>query len=159
MLKNPEFPNGSAGSFIVKIWGEYWKVHDFLWLIRGGNRTISRASEVTVLHLGEDLASHKRTRKYWYVHPLRRNQYSPLAVLLFLDCSVFVSVFPLFPISNCWNLQFGTQGWSRRLNEAHFLQIRNCAWSLSPVQLFVTPWTVGRQAPLSIGILQARILE
>ena len=25
--------------------------------------------------------------------------------------------------------------------------------------LFVTPWTVARQAPLSMGILQARILE
>ena len=30
---------------------------------------------------------------------------------------------------------------------------------LSHVQLFVTPWTVARQAPLSMGILQARILE
>ena len=29
----------------------------------------------------------------------------------------------------------------------------------SRVQLFVTPWTVARQAPLSMGILQARILE
>ena len=26
-------------------------------------------------------------------------------------------------------------------------------------QLFVTPWTVARQAPLSMGILQAGILE
>ena len=34
-----------------------------------------------------------------------------------------------------------------------------CAWSLSGVQLFVTPWTVACQAPLSMGILQARILE
>ena len=34
-----------------------------------------------------------------------------------------------------------------------------CAKSLSPVQLFVTPWTVALQAPLSMGILQARILE
>ena len=30
---------------------------------------------------------------------------------------------------------------------------------LSHVWLFETPWTVARQAPLSIGILQARILE
>ena len=29
----------------------------------------------------------------------------------------------------------------------------------SRVQLFVTPWTVACQAPLSMGILQARILE
>ena len=27
------------------------------------------------------------------------------------------------------------------------------------VQVFVTPWTITRQAPLSMGILQARILE
>jgi len=37
-----------------------------------------------------------------------------------------------------------------------------CVWVLtqfSHVQLFVTPWTVACQAPLSMGILQARILE
>ena len=30
--------------------------------------------------------------------------------------------------------------------------------SLSCIRLFATPWTVARQAPLSMGILQARIL-
>ena len=34
-----------------------------------------------------------------------------------------------------------------------------CAQLLSCVQLFVTPLTVAHQAPLSMGILQARILE
>ena len=34
-----------------------------------------------------------------------------------------------------------------------------CAWSLSGFRLFVTPWTVACQATLSMGILQARILE
>ena len=34
-----------------------------------------------------------------------------------------------------------------------------CAQSLSHVRLFVTPWTVALQPPLSIGIFQARILE
>ena len=37
-----------------------------------------------------------------------------------------------------------------------------CVYVLSRfghVQLFVTPWTVALQAPLSMGILQARILE
>ena len=34
-----------------------------------------------------------------------------------------------------------------------------CAWSLSRVWLFVTPWTVAHQAPLSMQILQTRILE
>ena len=31
-----------------------------------------------------------------------------------------------------------------------------CAWSLSRVQLFVTPWTVACQAPLSMGILHGQ---
>ena len=34
-----------------------------------------------------------------------------------------------------------------------------CAQSLCPVQLLVTSWTIARQALLSMGILQARILE
>ena len=34
-----------------------------------------------------------------------------------------------------------------------------CVCALSRVQLFATPWIVARQAPLSMGILQARILE
>ena len=34
-----------------------------------------------------------------------------------------------------------------------------CAESLSRVRLFTTPGTVACQAPLSLGILQARILE
>ena len=33
------------------------------------------------------------------------------------------------------------------------------AQSLSRVQLLATPWTVAQQAPLSMGNLQARILE
>ena len=35
----------------------------------------------------------------------------------------------------------------------------HCAHSLIQVQLFVTPWTVALQAPLSMGILQTRILK
>ena len=34
-----------------------------------------------------------------------------------------------------------------------------CTELLSRVLLFVTPWTIACQAPLSIGILQARRLE
>ena len=37
--------------------------------------------------------------------------------------------------------------------------ISDCAESLSHVRLFMTPWTVAHQAPPSMGILQARILE
>ena len=34
-----------------------------------------------------------------------------------------------------------------------------CARSISHIPLFATPRTVARQAPLSMGIIQARILE
>ena len=34
-----------------------------------------------------------------------------------------------------------------------------CALSLSHGRLLATPWTVAHQKPLSMGILQARILE
>ena len=34
-----------------------------------------------------------------------------------------------------------------------------CAQSLNSVWPFATPWTVARQAPLSMGVFQARILE
>ena len=34
-----------------------------------------------------------------------------------------------------------------------------CAESLSHVQFFATPWTEAHQIPLSVGILQARILK
>ena len=44
-------------------------------------------------------------------------------------------------------------------NSFQFLCCACCAQSLSCVRLFATPQTVARQAPLSIGILQARILE
>ena len=37
--------------------------------------------------------------------------------------------------------------------------VRCCAWSLSRVRLSATPWTAAHLAPLSTGILQARILE
>ena len=40
-----------------------------------------------------------------------------------------------------------------------FHKYGGCAYSLTHVQLFETPWTVAHQAPLSTGILQARILE
>ena len=43
--------------------------------------------------------------------------------------------------------------------DTYFNKILCCAWSLSRVQLFATPWTVAHQAPLSMGIIQARILE
>ena len=46
---------------------------------------------------------------------------------------------------------------SFRINWPHL--IGECVLSLIHVQFSVTPWTVTCQAPLSVGILQARILE
>ena len=43
------------------------------------------------------------------------------------------------------------------VSAAHLVCV--CAQSLSRVQLFVTPWTVACQDPLTVGILQARTLE
>ena len=40
-----------------------------------------------------------------------------------------------------------------------FKMIVLCALSLSHVQLFATPWAIAHQVPLSMGILQARILD
>ena len=51
------------------------------------------------------------------------------------------------------------------LDQLHCLAINPVKWktvkvkSFSRVQLFATSWTVAHQAPLSMGILQARILE
>ena len=46
-------------------------------------------------------------------------------------------------------------GWHHRLS----VHAAAAAQLLSRVRLFATPWTVAPQAPLSMGILQARILE
>ena len=56
----------------------------------------------------------------------------------------------------CLFYRWGDQRTERLINLSH---VCACAQSLSRVQLFATPWTVAHQAPLSMGILQARILE
>ena len=51
-------------------------------------------------------------------------------------------------------------GRAAELVEASKVHLHACMLSRSScVQLCVTPWTVAHQAPLSLGILQARILE
>ena len=47
----------------------------------------------------------------------------------------------------------------RACNKALLMFSLCVCWSLSRVLIFVTPWTVAHQAPLSVGILQARIQE
>ena len=82
--------------------------------------------EVTLLHLGGGLNSCRRTQRYCYVYSLRRNQDPALRLhYCFLTAPpLFLHSLPSL-ISNCLNLPFGTQGRSRRLNEAKFLQTRH----------------------------------
>ena len=69
--------------------------------------------------------------------------------------------------SRVWELSFPTRDRTRvshiarqTLHHWTITEVPECM--LSPfgcVRLFATPWTVAHQAPLSMGILQARILE
>ena len=129
VLKRPKLPDGLRGHvFIGKIWGEGYRVCDFLLIVWcWGNWAVFQEScaqaEVTILHLGWGLSSSRRTQRYCYVYSLRRNQ-DPARRLHYY----FLTAPPLFlhsllsEISNCLNLPFGTQGKSRRLNEADFLK-------------------------------------
>ena len=51
--------------------------------------------------------------------------------------------------------------WNAMKTKDHQILQLKCQWCavLSCIWLFATPWTVAHQAPLSMGILQARILE
>ena len=58
-----------------------------------------------------------------------------------------------------WEWRDG-KGYSMQMKAKRKLEcMLSCAHLLSHVWLFVTPWTVARQAPLSMGILQASILQ
>ena len=49
--------------------------------------------------------------------------------------------------------------WYKKLTKQKSISlVGSYSYVLSHVQLTVTPWTVAHQAPLSVGILQARIL-
>ena len=63
---------------------------------------------------------------YYYMYPLRGNQ-DPAPRLEYCSLTVSLLSLHLLPslISNCLNLPLGTQGRPWRLNEAHFLRIRN----------------------------------
>ena len=80
-------------------------------------------SEVTILHLGGGSSSIEKLKDIGIHISLSRNQDSVwrLYQTLFL---LFLYLLPSL-ISNCLNPPFGTQGRSRRLNEAYILQTRN----------------------------------
>ena len=76
----------------------------------------------------------------------------------FLFCKMEVTVSnSQEELTGCSHLTTSSQDAFSSLAHMHFGLC--CAWSLRRVQLFATPWTVARQAPLSMGILQTRILE
>ena len=81
-------------------------------------------SEVTILHLGGGSSSVELKDIVMHIS-LSRNQ-DPVSRLYH---HLIVSPLFLYPlpslISNCLNPPFGTQGRSRRLNEAYILQTRN----------------------------------
>ena len=78
-----------------------------------------------------------------------------MCMCVFIPCSVLV----LFPL---WSLGISPHIQGIACSNS-FMTAAKCwvcyAKSLSCVWLFATPWTVAHQAPLSMGILQARILE
>ena len=48
-------------------------------------------------------------------------------------------------------LTLGTLYWQREILLQYFIEAVSAVKSLSRVRLFATPWTVARQAPLSMG--------
>ena len=81
-------------------------------------------SEVTILHLGGGSSSVELKDIVMHIS-LNRNQ-EPVSRLYhhLIVSPLFLDPLP-FLISNCLNPPFGTQGRSRRLNEAYILQTRN----------------------------------
>ena len=83
-------------------------------------------SGVTASTWVDAFSSCRKTQRYCFVYPFQRN--GELALWL-QYC--FLTAAPLFlqPLpslmSSCLNLPFGTQGRSRRLNEAYYLQMKN----------------------------------
>ena len=74
--------------------------------------------------------------------------------------SQFIPASPYSPVSTVLSLCLHLCYCSTNRFISIFFQIPYmCAWLLSHVRLFLTPWTVAHQASLSMGILQARILE
>ena len=63
------------------------------------------------------------------------------------------------PLEKEIETHFSVLGWEIPWTEEPVrLTFLHCAYLLSHVQLFVTPWTVAHKAPLSMGFLQARKL-
>ena len=130
MLKTPKLPIGFQGEFFMgRIWGKGCRVCDCLLIDwRWGHRMFQASyaqHEVAIFHLSGGLSSAEELKGTVICIPWERTGPGPKAALLFLDCSFFVLHALLSLISHCLNPLFGTQGRSRRLKKAYFLQTRN----------------------------------
>ena len=112
-----------------KIWGEDCWVCDFL--LTGGevagwcSRTLELSLKLSDPTWG-GLSSRRTVQRYCQVYSLRRNQdLAPRLLHCFLTPPPLFLLSLPFLISNPLNRPFGTQGMSRKLNEACFLQTRN----------------------------------
>ena len=117
-----------------------WPRREQSWITLGHNRTICR--------------SDKQEKIIQFLSP--RCDFLASRALL---CSIPY----VYIVSSYWQSDLVTfrvlgyclvENWYKWIRFSYIL----CA-VLSCVKLFATPWTVARQAPLSMGILQARILE
>ena len=83
----------------------------------------------------------------WILNRRHKNTY-----FTFGECGLYLGIFLFF--SPSWSLLmslvYEVEESGSRLP---FCAVHSCIW------LFATPWTIACQAPLSLGILQARILE
>lgn len=80
--------------------------------------------EVAILHLGGALVLPKNSKVLLGVFLEEELGPWPVAALQPLDCSSSSLCSDPSRVSNCPGLPFGSQGTSRRLNEADFLQIK-----------------------------------
>ena len=122
-LKGESF--GEGVRVVVLLWANFLLI-GWWW----GNMTVLQESctqpEVTVLHVGGGLSFCWTIQRNFYIYSLRKNQDpTPRLHCCFLIVP-FLCLHPLpYLISSCLNLPSGTQGRSKSLNEAYFVQARN----------------------------------
>ena len=111
-----------------------------------------------------DSGHHPRSRWYYFCHfafencgTQRKNQLPRFS--RFLPECPYVQVSSLSDCILHTGLQDAFLSPREECNKIMGMRVKWKCKSLSPVWFFETPWTVAHQAPLSMGILQERILE
>ena len=130
--KNPKLTMVFRERFLYAKCGKAAGCVTFFWLVvvsKQGRVMLQQSCaqpEATILHRGGGLSSCRRAQRCCYVYPLRSNQDPAPRLHYCLLTAPPLSLHPLPSlISNYLKLPFGTQGRSKRLNEAYFLQTRN----------------------------------